>query len=639
MDYVTSPVQVTPGPQPAVSGSRGASPAGSGLSGFNGFLQNAAAGTAETDTVGTGVALNEESSGVRSAVAALGTGAGKGVIGSPVHDSETQDETGKLPGSLLTSSLAGNPLVLASAQPSKPLATASGIENSIVADAADLQSIVSNTQLPLTGHDGMKTGAIAGHQPPAEVTLALANGRLALTADPSTLNSPGIEDGAETVLPKLHTVIDEAGSTPAPLALNSAVPAGADMLPPQAALSTTNAKPTTLTTSEGPIGTTLPAVALSANDSLIKADRSLSQPFQQGGNAGQGIPENLTLLPPRGPVPALAANPASDPRLQQIPTGVTTALPQDNGIAVSASIASTGVAQGLVSRQRTGAANDDSVSQIARGGNEARMLELNGARTGNAVAQGNTVVTAAVDTSTESDVKHTNAIALAATRDEKSLRAAMPVVNQQQMAARIGGVDVTQIGAVDFAATQVDATSASPTGARIAILEPGWTSQLGTDLRALVARGPSTTQVQITPAELGPLDIEVSVNRQEVSVRILAMHGQTREMLEAALPRLREVLGQTYSGVDVSVGSGSGNSSSHGQSQHNGGQAGTMAMMSDAEQGLRDSASTRDTALADGGEDGDETNKLATDDPQLQADGSPAPNNPRPVRGLVDAYA
>jgi len=65
-------------------------------------------------------------------------------------------------------------------------------------------------------------------------------------------------------------------------------------------------------------------------------------------------------------------------------------------------------------------------------------------------------------------------------------------------------------------------------------------------LRALVARGPSTTQVQVTPAELGPLDIEVSVNRQEVSVRILAMHGQTREMLEAALPRLREALGQSY---------------------------------------------------------------------------------------------
>lgn len=64
-----------------------------------------------------------------------------------------------------------------------------------------------------------------------------------------------------------------------------------------------------------------------------------------------------------------------------------------------------------------------------------------------------------------------------------------------------------------------------------------------------------------------------------------------------------------------------------------------MTTMSDAEQGLRDSASTRESALADGGDDGDPSNELSADDTQLQADGSPAVNNLRPARGLVDAYA
>lgn len=215
----------------------------------------------------------------------------------------------------------------------------------------------------------------------------------------------------------------------------------------------------------------------------------------------------------------------------------------------------------------------------------------------------------------------------------------MPVTGQQQTAARIGGIDVTQIGSVDFAVAQVDVAPASQAVPRVAILEPGWTNQLGTDLRSLVARGPSTTQVQVTPAELGPLDIEVSVNRQEVSVRILAMHGQTREMLEAALPRLREVLGQSYASVDVSVGNGSGNSSSNNQSQHSGGQAGTMTMMSDGQDGLNDSTQARDSGRAEGTQAEDESSSLPADDTNTQQNVSPVADNLKPARGLVDAYA
>jgi len=119
----------------------------------------------------------------------------------------------------------------------------------------------------------------------------------------------------------------------------------------------------------------------------------------------------------------------------------------------------------------------------------------------------------------------------------------------------------------------------------------------------------------------------------------MAMHGQTREMLEAALPRLREFLSQqNYTSVDVSVGGGSSNSSSSGfaQGQQSSGQPGAMATMSDTESGLHDSGSPQASGSSDADDGDDGVLENGHDETAID---TPLQENSRPGRGLVDAYA
>jgi len=639
MDYATNPVQATSGTPPAASDIRSASPSGSGVLSFNGFLQNASAGTAAdkapdkfsgaeavAEDVDAGTALTSPASTVTN-----------GVVTSPLA-LNVSEVTGRMAHSALSPQTSADPLA---AHAMGQMALPADLENDNAANGNGLPAVVSTNFLhhSVAGETGIQYGKHETRQ--LDVSMALGDRKIVVGKDPSTLAVRNVEVDAKVSLPNANTVLNGMRGTPATTITSAASQTAAGAIPAQGTesdLAPSNLTNPSLVSRKGLQDTAGLSSALNTNDSLLKTEGAMAGPRLQGGNAGT---ENMTVVQLRGASLSTPGNSPVDPRAVMIPTTTDLTSPQSSGVTVSASIATAGVAQDLLSRQRSGAANDDSVSQIAKGGNEARLLELNGARNTSTVTQGNTTALASIETKTELDAKHTNAITLAATRDGKALRAAMPVVNQQQMAARIGGVDVTQIGSADFAMTQIDTTPAAQTVSRIAILEPGWTSQLGSDLRALVARGPSSTQVQVTPAELGPLDIEVSINRQEVSVRILAMHGQTREMLEAALPRLREVLGQNYTSVDVSVGNGSGNSSSHSQSQNGGAHAGMMAMSSDSQDGLRDSAATRqaEAELSADPDSGDSANDQEADgsDPLM---GEPsATSSTRPDRGLVDAYA
>ena len=650
MDYSTNPVQVSPGPQQTAAGPRGASPPGSGSQGFNGFLQSAASTPASSVQ-----AYNEDSgnsaNGTGNAVGVGQKGTGTATDSDSASDistsqlaaseSESTDVTGKPVNGLQHSRVVTIPDASINAQNTTNVSLPVDLTDGIDSDVTDVDVLHGNlfNSVVMTGDAGTKSGTQREQQSHAAVNVLSTKDAAVGELDSDVLPLNGITADAKGMLPKSS---DNVSGTQMGVNTGSALLTASGATSPRATelrVTTVQSMNTASMVVEGSVDQSNTASALRANETLAKSERVLAAPLQKGVHGGQLVTDTVALTNSSKPVVTISPDAASDLRVKTIPAAVDLSSTQGNGLAVSASIPTAGVAHGLVSRHRNGAANDDSVSQIARGGNEARLVELNGARAANAVAPGDAVVSTVVEMKAELDAKHTNAVTLAAIRDEKSLRATMPVTGQQQTAARIGGIDVTQIGSVDFAVAQVDVAPASQAVPRVAILEPGWTNQLGTDLRSLVARGPSTTQVQVTPAELGPLDIEVSVNRQEVSVRILAMHGQTREMLEAALPRLREVLGQSYASVDVSVGNGSGNSSSNNQSQHSGGQAGTMTMMSDGQDGLNDSTQARDSGRAEGTQAEDESSSLPADDTNTQQNVSPVADNLKPARGLVDAYA
>ena len=133
--------------------------------------------------------------------------------------------------------------------------------------------------------------------------------------------------------------------------------------------------------------------------------------------------------------------------------------------------------------------------------------------------------------------------------------------------------------------------------------------QLQHHLRWMQARGQGTAELQLNPTELGPVHVTVKMEERRVEASFLCAQPMTRDLIEAAMPRLREAM--ESAGMELAggfVGTGEFGSTPSGD-MADGGQAGRFT----------------------GGPD-------APGNPALGA--PPAPTAMRPTHdGLVDTFA
>jgi flagellar hook-length control protein FliK len=98
---------------------------------------------------------------------------------------------------------------------------------------------------------------------------------------------------------------------------------------------------------------------------------------------------------------------------------------------------------------------------------------------------------------------------------------------------------------------------------------PGWEQSFANNVSWMNSENIQTANIKISPAELGPIEIKMSIKQDQLTLNINAHHAVTRETLENALPRLKEILtGNNYNSVNVDVSgqqSGSGNTESQTQ--------------------------------------------------------------------------
>lgn len=101
-------------------------------------------------------------------------------------------------------------------------------------------------------------------------------------------------------------------------------------------------------------------------------------------------------------------------------------------------------------------------------------------------------------------------------------------------------------------------SSASPTQNVLSapVTSPAWPQQLGQQLVQFSQRGGEQhVQMQLNPAELGPLSISLKFSEQGAQAHFLSASAQVRQVLEQAMPQLREALAeQGISLGDTSVG-------------------------------------------------------------------------------------
>ena len=110
-------------------------------------------------------------------------------------------------------------------------------------------------------------------------------------------------------------------------------------------------------------------------------------------------------------------------------------------------------------------------------------------------------------------------------------------------------LDSTRPGAVAIEANpslQPGRTEAPPKVATAALHTPvgsrAWSDELATKLTWLIDRGEQLASIRVSPESLGPIDIRIAVREGEASIWFGASQADTRQAIEQAIPRLREML-------------------------------------------------------------------------------------------------
>jgi|GEM_PF-6877173 len=70
---------------------------------------------------------------------------------------------------------------------------------------------------------------------------------------------------------------------------------------------------------------------------------------------------------------------------------------------------------------------------------------------------------------------------------------------------------------------------------------PDWSEVAAKRIAWMVTNGMKTAQLQLNPRDLGPIDIQINLSKDQASINFSSQHMVVREALEASLPRLREM--------------------------------------------------------------------------------------------------
>lgn len=100
-----------------------------------------------------------------------------------------------------------------------------------------------------------------------------------------------------------------------------------------------------------------------------------------------------------------------------------------------------------------------------------------------------------------------------------------------------------------MAASTVSSTAASAAPAPVQTLaldvpmrQSGWDAAFAERVVWMAKQGMQEAQISLNPRNMGPIEVHISMQKEQASVTFVAHHAVTRDALEAAMPRLRDML-------------------------------------------------------------------------------------------------
>ena len=88
------------------------------------------------------------------------------------------------------------------------------------------------------------------------------------------------------------------------------------------------------------------------------------------------------------------------------------------------------------------------------------------------------------------------------------------------------------------------------------VRDPRWADEFANRIALQVNQRESVASISLTPVDLGPVDVNVTVRDSQATIHFGAAQAETRALIEASLPKLRELLAaQGFQLMDASVSS------------------------------------------------------------------------------------
>ena len=94
------------------------------------------------------------------------------------------------------------------------------------------------------------------------------------------------------------------------------------------------------------------------------------------------------------------------------------------------------------------------------------------------------------------------------------------------------------------ASTHATQTAAATAVITAHVASPGWDRGLGEKVLWMAGQQLQVAELHLNPPELGPLQITLTMNNDQASAQFVSQHASVREAIEAAMPRLREMLAE-----------------------------------------------------------------------------------------------
>lgn len=117
-------------------------------------------------------------------------------------------------------------------------------------------------------------------------------------------------------------------------------------------------------------------------------------------------------------------------------------------------------------------------------------------------------------------------------------------------------------------------STAMTTEVRVPLGEKGWNDAMAQKISWLVGKQIQQAEIRLNPENMGPIEMKINIQNDQTNIQIAAQQLNVREALEAAIPRLREMMAeQSFQQVNVNVNSGWKNPNN--QDAHTGNMAGS----------------------------------------------------------------